>query len=187
MPSSQTKTAAQCRGAVLDALLEDHKRVQKIFKQAKKIEHDPDTQEYQQLVANACSELKVHAHLEEELLYPAAREKLEDGMVIDEAFVEHSCAKGLIAQLESMSADDPLYAAYFKVLGEYVEHHIQEEEKHFFPKLTRAGLDWERIADEMESRRTELMAEMPEDDASEIQALAPAPISRQGTSAARPR
>ena len=45
--------------------------------------------------------LTVHATIEEEIFYPAAR--------LDEAEVEHASAKELIAQIELMKASDPLY------------------------------------------------------------------------------
>jgi len=47
--------------------------------------------------------LTVHATIEEEIFYPAAR--------LDEAEVEHASAKELIAQIELMKASDPLYDA----------------------------------------------------------------------------
>lgn len=165
MRSSPTRITAQHRKAVIDALLADHKRVRKIFKQVRKLDRGDHPQEYQTLVDAACSELKVHTALEEELLYPAARDRLSDGMLVDEAMVEHSCAKGLMDQLESMASGERLHAAYFKVLGEYVEHHIKEEERVLFPQLARAGLDWERLAEEMNLRRAELMIELMAEDA----------------------
>ena len=57
--------------------------------------------------------------------------------LLDEAEVEHASAKELIAQLESMTAEDPKFAATFKVLGEYVKHHIKEEEGEMFEQLER--------------------------------------------------
>ena len=53
-------------------------------------------------------------------------------------------AKQLIAQLEQMSSGDDKFAAMFTVLGEYIKHHIKEEEGEMFPQLTRAKLDWDR-------------------------------------------
>ena len=48
--------------------------------------------------------LTVHATIEEEIFYPAARVVLDDEALVDEADVEHACAKDLIAQIEGMTA-----------------------------------------------------------------------------------
>ncbi len=70
-------------------------------------------------------------------------------------------AKALIAQLREMSPDDEKYAATFKVLGEYVNHHIKEEENEMFPGLQgRSGAEWEQVQQQMETRREQLMSEM---------------------------
>ena len=39
----------------------------------------------------------------------------------------------LIEQLENMGPDDPNFHATFTVLGEYVLHHVKEEEGEMFP------------------------------------------------------
>ena len=41
----------------------------------------------------------------------------------------------LIEQLENMGADDPNYFATFTVLGEYVRHHVREEQDEMFPAV----------------------------------------------------
>ena len=79
---------------------------------------------------------------------------------MNEAQVEHQSAKELIAQLENMEPSDPLYAATFTVLGEYVQHHIKEEESEIFPHLTRAKLDWDDLLQQMTARRQALEQEL---------------------------
>lgn len=160
---SRRRSVAQCRTAVIEPLLEDHQRVRKLFKQFRMLDPEAQPQECEGIVRTACIELTIHAQLEAEMLYPAARGHIDTPMLVDEAQVEHASAKDLIAQLVAASAADALYAAKFTVLGEHVEHHILEEEKLLFPELMRSGIDWERLADGMEERRAELMEElMPE-------------------------
>jgi Hemerythrin HHE cation binding domain len=96
---------------------------------------------------------------EEEVFYPAARQSIEDVDLIDEAEVEHATAKDLIEQLSSMSVNDDKFAAKFRVLGEYINHHVREEEGEMFPEFTRAKTDWAALCDEMHSRRAELEEE----------------------------
>jgi hemerythrin-like domain-containing protein len=120
-------------------------------------EQDPESA--QALIERTCAELEVHAELEEQLFYPAAREALKEEDLVDEAEVEHTSVKVLIEQLKGMSPGDPKYAATFKVLGEYVNHHIKEEEGEMFPGLTKTGVEWDSVLEQMTSRREELMEE----------------------------
>ncbi len=122
------------------AMLEsDHSKVDKIFKRYEKL-MDADDKSRFKLVPGVCKALKVHTALEEELLYPGARDILgDDEDMVDEAEVEHASAKQLIADLEQMKPGEPLYDAKFKVLGEYINHHVEEEEEEMFPKLRKAA------------------------------------------------
>jgi hemerythrin superfamily protein len=126
-------------------LTQDHRKVQKAFRDAEKLEREDE--ELQEIVQTTCEDLTLHAQIEEELVYPAIMEALkeDDQDLIHEAEVEHASAKQLIAQLEQMSPDDETYQATFKVLGEYVNHHIQEEEREMFPKAKRAKVDLESL------------------------------------------
>ena len=68
---------------------------------------------------------------------------------MNEAAVEHETARMLIDQLENMGPDDPNYFATFTVLGEYVRHHIKEEQSEMFPAARKAGLDLPAIGERM--------------------------------------
>src|SRR5690606_35054170 len=96
----------------VDLLDADHIAVKKLFQQYNKLaEEKAPAGERQALAARICTELTVHAQLEEEIFYPAARAAIDDEELMDEATVEHASAKDLIAQIESMGADEPMYDA----------------------------------------------------------------------------
>ena len=143
----------------LELLKADHDEVDEMFAQYEKQKNKDGGKA--DLVEKICTALTVHAQIEEEIFYPAAREALEDEEdLIDEAEVEHSTLKSLIEQLEGMNPEDELYDAKVKVLSEYVKHHVKEEEGEMFPKLKKADIDLEELGTEMTERKSELMAEM---------------------------
>ena len=147
------------------ALLEaDHAEVKKCFQSYQKlVDAEADGSERQALAERVCGMLTVHATIEEEIFYPAAREVLgEEVDLVDEADVEHASAKELIAQIQAMNPDDDHYDAKVKVLGEYIDHHVQEEQNELFPKVKKAGLDTRAIGAELSARKEALMAKMME-------------------------
>jgi hemerythrin-like domain-containing protein len=178
MPASLSKSAGQSKSKsagkggpnALDLLTEDHKKVQQLFKAFEKLKEEDDVDdEKAEIVKQACQELTVHAEIEEDIFYPAARDALdEDGDdLLDEAEVEHATAKDLIEQLEEMEPGDELYDAKFTVLGEYINHHIKEEQDELFPKLRKANLNLEELGGELADRKQELMAELQGDEEEE--------------------
>jgi hemerythrin-like domain-containing protein len=182
-----SRAESSARAEIIAMLKEDHKRAKKAFRQFEKLDPHEDAEQCQAIVEQTCAELKVHSTLEEELLYPAARRLLSEEDLIDEAEVEHATAKSLIEQLGSMTPDDEKYAATFKVLGEYVNHHVKEEENEIFPQLGRAKGEWQGLCDEMNSRRDELMQQLlPEGEAADSAARA-SDSRRAGATASRTR
>ena len=161
------KTPATARAAMNDATLlltRDHAEVKKLFKEYEKLaDAEADGDERQALAAKICTMLTVHATVEEEIFYPAAREADVESDLLDEAEVEHASAKDLIAQLESMGPDDELYDAKVTVLGEYIDHHVQEEENEMFPKCRKADMDLAELAQQLSERKAELMEELGEE------------------------
>jgi hemerythrin superfamily protein len=166
MPATKKTTAAKKAPATPDAiklLTQDHAEVKKLFKEYEKLAKDEaDGEERQALAEQICGMLTVHAQIEEEIFYPAAREVLDEEELdlVDEANVEHASAKDLIAQIQGMSPDEDLYDAKVKVLGEYIEHHVKEEEKELFPSVKKAKLDVKSLGEELLQRKEELMAEL---------------------------
>jgi len=142
-------------------LKEDHRRVAAMFLQFDRMKADGSRKEA--LVAKICQELTVHARIEEEIFYPAARAAEVESDLLDEAEVEHASAKDLIAQIQEMGPDDELYDAKVKVLGEYIDHHVQEEEGEMFPKCRKAGMELADLAQQLSERKAELMEEQGEE------------------------
>ena len=140
----------------LQVLMEDHEYVKKSYRAFEKLDHEEDVEEMQAIVKQVCAALKVHARIEEEIFYPAARKALKDKDLLEEAAIEHESAKILIRRLERMKPRDPRYAAAFTVLCEYVEHHIKEEENEMFPKVRRARINLEGLGKKLLARKIRL-------------------------------
>jgi hemerythrin superfamily protein len=160
---SSAKTGTTKAAASHDAvqlLTADHKEVKQLFKQYEKlVDQEADDAEKKQLAEQICGMLTVHATIEEEIFYPAAREQLDEQDLLDEAEVEHASAKDLIAQIQSMEPSEELYDAKVTVLGEYIDHHVKEEEGEMFPKVKKTELDLKALGEELAARKQELMAE----------------------------
>ena len=143
----------------LELLMSDHRKVERLFAQYEE-EKDGDEETKQQLCERICNELKIHAQVEEELFYPWARDQMDEGELIEEALVEHQSAKDLIAQIEGAGQMDASLDAKVKVLGEYIKHHVHEEENEMFPKLRGEEEALDELGQELASRKAELMEEM---------------------------
>jgi hemerythrin-like domain-containing protein len=153
MPKSSKKAPD-----AIDLLKEDHTKVKKAFKEFEKMDKE-DTDAVKELVETVCEDLKAHTTIEEEIFYPAVRAEIEDDDLMNEAQIEHQTAKDLIAQLEELQPDDPMYVASFTVLSEYVNHHVQEEEGEMFPAVKKLDLDLEALGEQMKARKEELVGE----------------------------
>ncbi len=157
--------SASARDAKSDAtalLQRDHADVLELFEEyERRADADADADERQALAGQICSMLTAHATIEEEIFYPAAREAGIASDLVDEAEVEHGAAKDLIAQIESMSPEDELYDAKVRVLGEYVRHHVQEEEGEMFPRCRRSSMDLAGVAEALAERKSQLLAQAP--------------------------
>ena len=162
MPASPPAPHAASKD-ILQLLTAEHREVKALFQHYHRLaEAGGKGDERMLLASQICVALALHTQVEEEILYPAAREVMtRDEDIVDEAYVEHAGAKTLIAQLKTMTSDQPLFDARVKVLGEYIDHHVKEEESNFFPKLRKSSLDFEAMGEQIAQRKKQLMA-MPE-------------------------
>ena len=160
---SASKSPASTKSSpdAVQLLTADHKEVKALFKEYDKlVEQEKGDDEKETLARQICLMLTVHATTEEEIFYPAARKAIEEEDLLDEAEVEHGSAKELIAQIESSKPSDPLYDAKVKVLGEYIDHHVKEEEGELFPKVKKAKVDLAMLGEAIAARKAELLPEL---------------------------
>jgi hypothetical protein len=153
MEQEEMESEAESGGDVFEMLKADHRQVQDLFTRFE----DADKRTKTSIADEALTALEVHAALEEELVYPALAEVLDDEETINEAKEEHHVAKLLIKELRKMDADEEGFATKFKVLGELVGHHIEEEEGEVFPQAQEGGFEPESIAEEVSQRKAKLM------------------------------
>jgi len=159
MAKAQKRKAKKAKQQdAIDLLKRDHADVKKAFKEFEKAKYK-DPRACKDFLASICRDLEMHTTLEEEIFYPAVRGKIKDDDLMNEAQVEHNSAKQLIAEIEKLGGDDPMLKAHAQVLSEYVNHHVREEENEMFPKVKRAKLDLEGLAQEMLERKEQLKAQ----------------------------
>jgi hemerythrin superfamily protein len=140
-------------------LKQDHRTVEELFADFEKARGDGRKQA---LATEICTELSIHAQIEEEIFYPACEGKVEEEL-LKEAFVEHDSAKHLIIEIMDGEPSDEFYDAKVTVLQEEIEHHVQEEEKRLeglFAQARKAGLDMDALGDQLAARKAELKAEI---------------------------
>lgn len=145
----------------ISLLIADHEKVQDLFRQFAAIKDGTDAraqQEKLRIASAACEALAMHTMLEEEIFYPAVRSAIDDSEPMNEAQVEHDGAKVLIAQLAHMTAKNEMFNATFKVLADYVNHHIAEEQNTIFPQARMAKLDLSALGERMLARKQALEA-----------------------------
>ncbi|HEY2630460.1 MAG TPA: hemerythrin domain-containing protein [Usitatibacter sp.] len=165
--------ATQQKTDAIELLKSDHAAVTELFEEFKHFIEDqtPGVDELmQELVDQACTALKVHMRIEEEIFYPAARASLFDDAqdMMNEAVVEHVGAKDLIEEIEDGRASDPMTRARFLVLAEHIGLHVREEESRMFPKLRRSSMDMEEVGRQLAARKQEL-----EGDATRVRGIMP--------------
>jgi hemerythrin superfamily protein len=156
-------TQASQEANALDILEADHRAVEQLFDAFSRAPKD-DLERRSTLVQRACELLTIHAMVEEELLYPAARQALgsDEKEGVDEAFVEHFLVKTLIEKFTQLKAGDEGFDATFKVLAESVNHHVKEEESELFPELRKTGLDLDALGRRIAARREALQNRITE-------------------------
>jgi hemerythrin superfamily protein len=142
-------------------LKNDHRTVEDLFE---RFENTNARATKEKLAKQVCLELMVHAQIEEEIFYPAAKDVVEED-VHNEAYVEHDGAKVLIAEILDSSPDDEFYDAKVKVLSEMIKHHVKEEEQRdgLFAQAKKGGIDMEELGAVLLARKREIIEKFASD------------------------
>ena len=136
-------------------LRDDHKEIRKLFRDFKS-QGDNAIKTKGKIVDKIIEALTVHTYIENEVMYPEIRKRvpeLEDDIL--ESYEEHHVADVLVVELAALSPDAERFDAKTTVLIENVEHHIEEEEDEWFPKVREAlsRKELREIGEEMLRRR----------------------------------
>jgi hemerythrin superfamily protein len=116
-------------------LKQDHKTVEKLFKQFEKAKQPA---QQRKLAGQVIKELSVHAAIEEMVFYPAVRGRVpETEDTVLESLEEHHIVKWVLSELEDMKPDHERFKAKMTVLIESVRHHVEEEESELFPQVRK--------------------------------------------------
>lgn len=151
----------------------DHRKVEDLFE---KFEAAKGGDRKKALAQEICTELMIHATIEEEIFYPSCKGKVEEDQM-DEAYVEHDGAKVMIAELLAGAPDDEFYDAKMKVLSEEIKHHVKEEERPgggVFAQARDGGLDMAALGERLAARKEQLKAKFQNEGL-------PAPTTRSFT------
>lgn len=165
----------------IELLEEQHREVEDLFDELENTSKRAIKTRLQ-LVNKLALAIEAHAQIEENIFYPAGREADEDLTL--EAIEEHSVVRHLLQKLQQTEADDEVFMARVTVLKEMVEHHVEEEEGSFFPKVSKK-LGKKQLAvlgaqlQEAYEEITEKLQEQPQDSAPEGSRKNSAPAEMQ--------
>jgi len=156
--AAATRRRRQRDPLAVKLLKQDHREVEGWFDEYEQLDQAREKLELFRKIALA---LKVHTQIEEEIFYPESRGEVEDDL-LDEALVEHQSAKQMIAEIEAMRPSDEFYDAKVRVLGEYVKHHVKEEEQPggIMAQAKRGDEDLDAMGERLKARKQELMAKL---------------------------
>lgn len=136
-------------------LAADHRAVEALFEE---FENARGTDRKAKIAETICTELKIHAQIEEEVFYPALKGKIDDAL-LKEAYVEHDGAKLLINDILASGSADKYFEAKVTVLSEEIKHHVKEEEKqhdNMFQQARAADIDLDALGEQLLKRKEEL-------------------------------
>lgn len=125
----------------LALLKQDHQKFKKLMEDLERTT-ERGVKTRQELFTKLIGELTVHEKIEEEIFYPAVKERAESKEVeelINESYQEHHFVDVIAEEIKQTPFEAEEWAAKFKVMMENVEHHaVEEEEGKLFPKVKRA-------------------------------------------------
>ncbi|MCF3145471.1 hemerythrin domain-containing protein [Streptomyces platensis] len=121
-------------GDVIAELTTDHREVDELFAQFN--DAMPGSADRKRLVDAITIELVRHSVAEEQHLYPAVREHLEEGDALaDKELADHARVEGLLKDLEEREPDDTDFDRLVIKLRTEVTAHVDDEENHLFAQL----------------------------------------------------
>jgi len=115
----------------LEILKQDHAKVKKLFDKTE----TADDREQKRIFSQIKTELEIHAHLEENIFYPAMQRHEGLKEMVAESLKEHNAMKALLQEMATLHARED-FEDKLEELIDNVEHHAEDEEEgKMFPKV----------------------------------------------------
>ena len=148
----------------LAVIAADHQAVGRLFGEFEELVGDgAHADERGALARQICNALTAHEMAAEEVFYPAVREALQDDDLIDEALAQHDGVRAFVEQIESLQASHERFDALVLLLARAVAAHARLEERELFPRVRVAGLDLNRLGEQIIRRRDETLLLLAEE------------------------
>ncbi|HEX9400100.1 MAG TPA: hemerythrin domain-containing protein [Anaeromyxobacter sp.] len=122
-------------GDAISVLKNDHQAVEQLFR---RFERTKSAADRKRLADRMVRELSIHTAIEEQLVYPMLRRRLDGrapGVLL--ALEEHHLAKLALVEIERLGPDDERFEPKVRVLIDNVRRHVQEEERDLLPAMKR--------------------------------------------------
>jgi len=143
----------------LSLLKIDHDEVAELFARYESLSDSEASDEARRTLAEEiCTQLTVHASIEEEIFYPALRDATGDDDAVDDALEEHQGVKEIVAEILASDPSEPRYDEMVATLSELVAAHVEEEESGLFPLARDGSLDLEDLGAQMSARKEVLLS-----------------------------
>jgi len=142
----------------LAMLKADHQRVRDLFQE---YAVTPDPQAQRVLAEEACTEIDLHAQMEEEIFYPAVEDAVDVDQqeMVEDSLREHQAIKDVMRELRDMGPDDTQFDAKVHELQVLVAHHVANEEAAMFPLAEEAlAAHLDTMSAEMQALKKEMLA-----------------------------
>jgi hemerythrin superfamily protein len=143
----------------ISLLTTDHEEIAELFDAYESlVSEEASSGERRELAEEICTLLTVHAAIEEELFYPALRDVLADGTLVDHALEEHADAKEVIDDILAGDPTEPRYDELVMTLRDLIADHVREEEAELFARARNTSLDLEDLGAQMSSMQESLLS-----------------------------
>ncbi len=149
-PSRQAKTSAP-RVDPLRVLEEDHENMRALFKRFADVGEETQTW----IIRDAVGAILVHAAIEEQLFYPAARNLVHNLKLIDASVERLGAVQKAIDELAE-NHDAGARATKFRQVAKLVEDHVSKEVQNIFPQCAQLSVKFPELGSLLKESRATL-------------------------------
>lgn len=162
-PTPSVKQEPATQTLVRDAiglLTEDHRKAELLFAAYAQMRLHDSVDEKFSVAKQVCGDLLIHMAIEEAIFYPAVRQALAEGVLVDEAEHEHDSAKDLIKELGDIDPADPVFDMKIEALAQQITEHVKKEETVVFPRMLTTPVDLVALGQELATAKSDMRSQL---------------------------